>query len=344
MEEDEKYMWRCIQLAQNGGNATSPNPMVGAVIVYKGEIIGEGFHIHCGDWHAEVNAINSVKDETLLKHSTLYVTLEPCSHFGKTPPCADLIIKKQIPRIVIGCIDPSLKVHGRGIKKLTDAGCQVKVGVLEHECRHLIRHFTRYNMDKRPYIILKWAESSNGYISAKNQKTMISTSHSLMLMHKRRAESDAILVGTHTAVIDNPKLTVRDWYGKNPIRVVLDRNLVLPESLNLFDGAVPTLVFTTKRGVNKNNIEYIVVPEDDFNLSRLMDELVIHNIQSLLVEGGKELHQSFIDEDLWDEAFIEKSNLFIDDGVRAAQLNSCNLIEIRKFFGVSIFHYSHIES
>lgn len=221
--EEEKYMRRCIELAANGLCNVAPNPMVGAVIVCDGRIIGEGYHIRCGEAHAEVNAIRSVKDESLLQRSTIYVSLEPCSHYGKTPPCADLIIEKQIPRIVIGCQDPFSKVAGRGIQKLRDAGREVIVGVLEKECRHLIRRFITFNTLHRPFITLKWAESADHFIDIErtNGKPMILSSPlSSMLVHKKRAEADAIMVGRRTALLDNPSLTVRNWYGHNPIRIV----------------------------------------------------------------------------------------------------------------------------
>ena len=216
--KEEKYMRRCIQLAKNGLCNVSPNPMVGAVIVCEGQIIGEGYHIRCGEAHAEVNAIRSVKDPSLLKHSTIYVSLEPCSHHGKTPPCADLIIEKQIPRIVIGCQDPFSKVAGKGIQKLRDAGCEVIVGVLETECRELIRKFITFHTLHRPYIVLKWAESADGFIDlerTEGQPVILSTPLTSMLVHKKRAESDAIMVGTRTALLDNPALTVRTQSGAN---------------------------------------------------------------------------------------------------------------------------------
>ena len=220
--EEEKYMQRCIELAGNGLCNVSPNPMVGAVIVCDERIIGEGYHIRCGEAHAEVNAIRSVKDESLLERSTIYVSLEPCSHYGKTPPCADLIIEKKIPRIVIGCQDPFSKVAGRGIQKLRDAGREVIVGVLEAECRQLIRKFITFHTFHRPYITLKWAESQDGFIDLNRtagNPVKLSTPLTSMIVHKKRSESDAIMVGTRTALLDNPSLTVRNWYGKNPIRI-----------------------------------------------------------------------------------------------------------------------------
>jgi diaminohydroxyphosphoribosylaminopyrimidine deaminase/5-amino-6-(5-phosphoribosylamino)uracil reductase len=341
MEEDEKYMCRCIQLAKNGRTTTAPNPMVGAVIVCNGKIIGEGYHIRCGEAHAEVNAVQSVKDPSLLKHSTIYVSLEPCSHYGKTPPCADMLIEKGIPRIVIGCEDPFAKVHGRGIKKLRDAGREVKVGVLEEECRDLIRKFITFNTLQRPFIILKWAESADGFIAMKGRRTAISTPHSLILSHKRRAEVDAILVGTETARVDDPQLNLRYWAGKAPVRVVLDRKLSLPETLHLFDGTIPTLVFSTQKHINKSNVEYITLSEASFSLDAILQELAARNIQSLLVEGGAKVHQSFIDLGLWDEAYIERSSLILGDGVPAARLKDIGKVEMQDLFGVNITKYIH---
>ena len=243
MTQDEKYISRCIQLAKNGLYNTPPNPMVGAVIVYQDRIIGEGYHVRCGEGHAEVNAIASVKDESLLRQSTLYVSLEPCSHYGKTPPCADLIIRKGIPRVVVGCVDPFSMVSGRGIQKLRDAGVDVTVGVLEQACKDLIKRFVTFNLKQRPYITLKWAQSADGFIDVLRQKGMpvkLSSPITSMYVHKLRAEHQAILVGRKTALLDNPSLTVRDWYGKNPLRMVIDRELSLPSSLRLFDGSTPT--------------------------------------------------------------------------------------------------------
>ena len=253
--EEEKYMRRCIELAKNGLCNVAPNPMVGAVIVCDGLIIGAGYPIRCGEAHAEVNAIRSVKDKSLLSRSTIYVSLEPCSHYGKTPPCADLIIEKQIPRIVIGCQDPFSQVAGRGIQKLRDAGREVTVGVLEKECRYLIRRFITFNTLHRPFITLKWAESADHFIDVERtdgNPVVLSSPLTSMLVHKKRAETDAIMVGRRTSLLDNPSLTVRNWYGRNPVRIVLDRALSLPHSLRLFDGEVPTIVFTAEKHPDKN--------------------------------------------------------------------------------------------
>lgn len=343
--EEEKYMQRCIELARNGLCNVSPNPMVGAVIVCNDRIIGEGYHIRCGEAHAEVNAIRSVKDESLLKHSTIYVSLEPCSHYGKTPPCADLIIEKQIPRIVIGCRDPFSKVAGRGIQKLQEAGREVLVGVLEDECRHLIRHFITFNTLRRPYIILKWAESADGFIDINRtggQPVVLSTPLTAMLVHKKRSESDAILVGRRTALLDNPSLSVRHWYGKNPIRLVIDKDLSLPPSLHLFNDHIPTLVFASAAHEKEKCTEYITLDSGKDLLPQMMEELYARGLQSLLVEGGAQLHQSFIDAGLWDEIFVEKARTVLHAGVKAPEIWNKISYSTEKHFGVEIEHYTHI--
>jgi diaminohydroxyphosphoribosylaminopyrimidine deaminase/5-amino-6-(5-phosphoribosylamino)uracil reductase len=342
--EDEKYMWRCLSLAQNGKCSVSPNPMVGAVIVCDGKIIGEGYHIRSGSLHAEVNAIRSVQDESLFKRSTLYVSLEPCSHYGKTPPCSDLIIKKGIPRIVIGCQDPFPEVAGRGIRKLLDAGCEVKVGVLERECSQLNKNFITYHTLHRPYIMLKWAESSDGYIDKlRDGKTpaLLSTELTQMQIHKRRAETDAIMVGTRTAHLDNPSLSVRHWYGKNPIRIVIDRNLSLNASLHLFDSSVHTIVFTSLTRSSSDTVEYITLDYKADAWPQIMDILYKKKIQSLLVEGGSRLLQSLIDVGLWDEAFVEKSSHKLDFGIKPPQISNKNRYSIRSYFNIFFWHYTN---
>ena len=342
--EEEKYMRRCIELAANGLCNVAPNPMVGAVIVCDGRIIGEGYHIRCGEAHAEVNTIRSVKDESLLQRSTIYVSLEPCSHYGKTPPCADLIIEKQIPRIVIGCQDPFSKVAGRGIQKLRDAGREVIVGVLEKECRHLIRCFITFNTLHRPFITLKWAESADHFIDIErtNGKPMILSSPlSSMLVHKKRAEADAIMVGRRTALLDNPSLTVRNWYGHNPTRIVLDRSLSLPNDLQIFDGDIPTLIFTEKKRSEEKNITYITIDFSHNPLIQIMEELYQRKIQSLLVEGGSQLLQSFIDNGLWDEAFIEKCPSRLYSGVKAPEISDKFSYSTEEHFERQIWHYIH---
>lgn len=319
MTKDEKYIARCIQLASNGICNTAPNPMVGAVIVHNETIIGEGYHIRCGEAHAEVNAIQSVKDKRLLKEATIYVSLEPCSHYGKTPPCSDLIIEKGIPKVVIGCMDPFSLVAGRGIEKLRHAGIDVTVGVLEKECQQLIRRFVTFNTLHRPFITLKWAESADGFIDRERtdgQPYIFSSPLTGMIVHKRRAEHDAILVGRKTALLDNPTLTVRNWTGKNPIRLVIDKDLTLPKYLSLFDGKTPTFVFTQKQQVPiKTGVTYFTLDFTQNILPQIMEILYQQKIQSLLIEGGSQLIQSFIDHELWDEAYIEKSDAYLYDGV-----------------------------
>ena len=342
--EEEKYMRRCIELAKNGLCNVAPNPMVGAVIVCDGCIIGEGYHVRCGEAHAEVNAIRSVKDESLLKRSTIYVSLEPCSHYGKTPPCADLIIEQQIPRIVIGCRDPFSKVAGRGIQKLQNAGREVIVGVLEEECLHLIRRFITFNTLRRPFITLKWAESADRFIDIERidgNPVLLSSPLTSMLVHKKRAENTAIMVGRRTALLDNPSLTVRNWYGRNPIRIVLDRNLSLPNDLQIFNGEVPTLVFTEKEHPEEKSVSYITIDFGHNPLKLIMEELYQRNIQSLLVEGGSQLLQSFIDNELWDEAYIEKCPKRLYSGVKAPEISNNFSYSTKEHFGRQIWYYVH---
>lgn len=340
--EEEKYMSRCIELARKGLYNTAPNPMVGAVIVCDGQIIGEGYHVKYGKEHAEVNAIGAVKDESLLNRSTIYVTLEPCSHQGKTPPCADLILKKRIPRVVIGCQDPSTKVSGRGISKLRQAGCEVIVGVLEKECKSLIQPFVTFHTLHRPYITLKWAESADGFMDINRTDGVpvsLSTPLTSMLVHKKRAESAAIMIGTRTAKLDNPFLTVRNWHGQNPVRVVLDRELSLPSSFHLFDGSVRTLVFTAQTQTSKQNVEYITLNHTIDLLPQIMNELYHRNLQSLFVEGGSQLLQSLINAGLWDEIFIEKCTPILHAGVKAPEINNNISYATEHRFGIPIRHY-----
>lgn len=336
MTKDEKYIARCIQLAKNGLCNAAPNPMVGAVIVHNDTIIGEGYHIRCGEAHAEVNAVRSVKDKSLLKESTIYVSLEPCSHHGKTPPCADLIINKGIPRVVVGCQDPFSLVAGRGIAKLREAGIEVKVGVLEEECRQLIRRFVTFNTLRRPFITLKWAESADGFIDlhrTEGHPYIFSSPLSSMLVHKRRAEHSAILVGRRTALLDNPSLTTRNWFGKNPVRMVIDKDLALPKHLALFDGSVRTLVFTQREDTsNRPNVEHIHLDFKIDILPQIMEVLYKEKLQSLMVEGGSILLQSFIDAGCWDEAYIEQSDAHLKDGVKAPSFSpEYDFLTFRKF-------------
>jgi len=296
-------MKRAIQIAKNGLGITRPNPMVGAVIVYNNKIIGEGFTSSYGGNHAEVNAIQSVTDHTLLKKCTLYVTLEPCSHYGKTPPCSNLIIHHKIPSIVIGCVDNNPKVAGKGVKMLMDAGCQVTVGILEDECKiHHNRFFTYYDK-KRPYIILKWAETRNGFIApkikTKQQPVWITNQLSRQLVHKWRAQEQAILVGLTTVLKDNPSLTVRNWTGNNPIRVVLDTNGALTKNLSIFNTDAETLVL-------KQNTPIAIC-----------DALYNRSINSIIIEGGAKTLQLFIDQGLWDEARVFTGKVEFKEGTAA---------------------------
>ena len=314
MNTNEKYIKRCLEIAKNGLACAMPNPSVGAVIVHNDVIIGEGFTSTYGGNHAEVNAINAVKNKSLLDKSTLYVSLEPCSHFGKTPPCCDLIIKNNIPNIVIGILDSNEKVAGNGIKKLIDAGKNVTIGVLEKECYESNIRFFTFHQKKRPYIILKWAETQNGFIAPSNRNEQkpvwITNEFSRQLVHKWRSEEQAVLVGTQTVIDDNPALNVRDWSGKNPVRIVLDlHNRISQESL-IFDNHQKTIVIT-KNKINSQN-----------NLAReIADLLFIENIQSVIIEGGAKTLQTFIDEDLWDEARIFKGNKFFEEGIKVPIFN-----------------------
>lgn len=342
MTKDEKYIRRCIQLARNGMCNAAPNPMVGAVIVHNDRIIGEGYHARCGEGHAEVNAIRSVKDESLLQESTIYVSLEPCSHYGKTPPCADLIIRKGIPRVVVGCVDPFSLVSGRGIQKLKDAGIDVKVGVLEAECRQLIKRFVTFNTQQRPYITLKWAESADGFIDInreEGQPVVLSTPITSMYVHKQRAEHHAILVGRKTALLDNPSLTTRNWYGKNPVRLVIDKELTLPTSLKLFDGSVPTWVFTAQDKASTSQVTYFKLDFSRSILPQILQKLYENKLQALLVEGGSQLLQSFIDEGLWDEIYTEHAATILGNGVKGPVIPAGYKKNFLRRDGVTITHY-----
>ncbi len=343
--EDENYMRRCLQIARNGLCGTAPNPMVGALLVCGGRIIGEGYHVRCGQAHAEVNAIRSVKDASLLRRATLYVSLEPCSHYGKTPPCADLIIEKQIPRIVVGCMDPFPQVAGRGIRKLQEAGREVVVGVLEAECRRLNRRFITFHTKARPYITLKWAESADGYIDrlrAMGTPARLSTDLTAMAVHKRRSEHAAIMVGTRTALLDNPRLDTRHWCLPAPVRVVLDREGKLPRTLHLFDGTQPTLVFTAAEGgyAGMPGVESIPTDFSVDVLPQVLQELHARSLQSLLVEGGAHLLQSFLDAGLWDEIFVEESTVRLGSGVAAPQVERHVPYSVERVFGRCFRHYT----
>lgn len=352
MTTDERYMARCLQLASNGRFDTAPNPMVGAVVVHNGIIIGEGYHRQHGGPHAEVNAIRSVKNERLLSESTIYVSLEPCAHHGKTPPCADLIVEKGIPRVVIGCRDSFDQVDGKGIQKLRAAGIEVIVGVLEDECRKLNNAFFTFHTEKRPYIILKWAQSTDGYIDTLRdglqtgtEALRFSTDETSMRVHRLRSMSNAILVGRRTAMLDNPSLTTRMWPGKSPLRLVIDRRGVLEESLRLFDKTTKTVLFTEVFRDLKGSemIEQVVLDFECDILPQIMLWLHTHNVQRLLVEGGANTLQRFIDARLWDEAFVETTPINLNGGVKAPCLSNHRVEERFTCFGHSISHFLHIK-
>lgn len=313
-----------MQIAKNGIGTTRPNPSVGAVIVYQNKIIGEGFTSPHGENHAEVNAINAVENKSLLKEATIFVTLEPCSHFGKTPPCADLIVKHQLKQVVIGCLDSNSLVAGKGVSHLENAGINVIVGVLETECRMHHKRFFKVQENKRPYIILKWAETKDGFVApiAKNEikPIFISNTYSQQLVHKLRSAEHAILVGTKTVLADNPKLNIRSWSGENPIRVVLDNTLRIPKNSNILDGSTKTIIITSAKDKNIVSSKNLIFEEIDFskNIAKQVCEVLSkYQIQSLIVEGGTQTLQTFIDEKLWDEAMVFVGNTSFVKGVKS---------------------------
>ena len=329
MSTPEIFMQRCLDLAQLGMGDVAPNPMVGCVIVHDGIIIGEGYHEKYGQAHAEVNAIRSVKNPELLPKSTLYVSLEPCAHFGKTPPCSDLIIENHIPNVVIGTIDPFAEVAGKGIEKMRKAGIEVEVGLLEKKCRTLNRRFFTFHEKKRPYIILKWAQTLDGFIDTDRSETVhptwITNALAKRLVHKQRSEEAAILIGTNTAQYDNPALTVREWSGTQSIRMVIDRVARLDPGLQIFDRQSSTWVFTSAEMAGSENLEYIRLDFNQNILPQMMDELYRRNILSVIVEGGGKLLNSFIEMNLWDEAFVYTGNQFFGKGVAAPHISGKTL-------------------
>ena len=326
MTIDEMYIRRCFALAENGIHYVAPNPMVGCVIVKNGEIVSEGFHQCCGQNHAERNAILRVADKSCFEGSTLYVNLEPCSHHGKTPPCADLIAQYPFKRVVVCNLDPNPLVAGRGIEKIRNAGIEVTIGILEEEGRFLNRRFFTYIEKQRPYIILKWAQTRDGFMdiyrSDSKQKSYWITNEKLKCeVHKWRTEEAAIMVGTQTVVNDNPQLTTRLWYGKNPLRIALDKTGRIPEQSFILDGSTPTIIYTENRNLeSKENIEYVVI---DFKnlLNEILADLWHRKIQSVIVEGGLKLLNTFITENVWDEARVLIGNKMFGKGLAAPLLN-----------------------
>jgi len=327
----EKYIQRCLQIAKNGFGTARPNPSVGAVIVYNDTIIGEGFTSPYGDNHAEVNAIASVKKKSLLKEATIYVTLEPCSHYGKTPPCADLIVKHQFKRAVIGCVDTNSLVAGRGIERLKNASIEVVVGILEEECRQHHRRFFTNQEQKRPYVVLKWAETKDGFIAPitkeKKEPVWISNSYSQQFVHKLRAKEQAILVGTNTVIADNPKLNLRSWSGQNPVRIVLDKMLRIPNHYSVYDGAVETIIICDEESLTRvekngeleksNTISYLTIDFTQKVAQQICDILERLKIQSVIIEGGTQTLQTFIEENLWDEAYVFIGETVFKEGIKS---------------------------
>ncbi|MDQ2751615.1 MAG: bifunctional diaminohydroxyphosphoribosylaminopyrimidine deaminase/5-amino-6-(5-phosphoribosylamino)uracil reductase RibD [Bacteroidota bacterium] len=336
-------MQRCIQLAGLGMGNVIPNPMVGAVLVHNDRIIGEGYHEQYGFAHAEVACINSVKpkDEALLSTSTLYVSLEPCAHWGKTPPCADLIIQKNIPRVVIGCRDPFEKVDGKGIEKLEAAGVKVTVNICGKECEKLNKRFFTFHIKQRPYIIVKWAQTSDAKMAAADEnRLLISNEITNLLVHKWRSEEASILVGTNTALRDNPKLDNRFWSGKTPVRMVLDTKLRLPKSLHLFDNTKRTIVFTYEQQKEEEKVLYFQINKQKNIAAAISDACYQLNIQSVLVEGGAQLLKAFIDAGLWDEArIINNETLTIGEGLYVPSLHHHQLVKTETFFSDKIQYF-----
>jgi diaminohydroxyphosphoribosylaminopyrimidine deaminase/5-amino-6-(5-phosphoribosylamino)uracil reductase len=334
-------MLRCLELAEMASGMTAPNPIVGAVIVFEDRIIGEGYHQKYGDAHAEVNAINDAIKKGFasnLKESTLYVNLEPCSHHGKTPPCTDLIIQNNISKVVIGCKDHFEKVSGKGILKLNEAGIKTEIGLLENECEEINRRFITYHTKNRPFILLKYAQTINHYIATRSHSERISNSYTDILSHKWRSEESAIMVGTRTAEIDNPMLTVRNWKGNNPLRIVIDKTLRLPTTNNLFDNQIETLVFNNIKNEKLEKLEFIKIDFKEEVIIPILQNLYERNILSVMIEGGSNLLNQFITLGLWDEARIITADKVYDDGIPAPVIKG-KLISSSKLTGdlISIF-------
>lgn len=322
MTIDEKYMRRALQLAQQGGGHASPNPMVGAVVVHDGVIVGEGFHRCCGQGHAEVNAIASVRDKSLLPHCTVYVTLEPCSHYGKTPPCAKLLIDSGVKRVVVGSLDPFEKVRGRGVAMLREAGIEVVVGVLEEECRSLNKRFFTAHVTGLPWVQLKWAQSADGFIANEDGTVRFSTPLTLSLMHRERSMADAIVVGAGTVRVDNPSLTTRHWSGNSPLRVVLDRRLSIPNDCTLLCDGGNTLIYNEMKDEIKGNVEWAKL--DTTEPEAWQRDLYSRGITSVMVEGGANVLQQLLDAGTWNEIRIETAPITLAGGIKAPSVNRSN--------------------
>lgn len=343
MTTDERYMTRCLQLAVLGAGNVAPNPMVGAVLVYEDRIIGEGCHEKYGSAHAEVNCIASVKNDDiqLIEKSTLYVSLEPCNHYGKTPPCSELIIDKKIPKVIIGCKDILKDVAGKGILKLQRAGVDVTTGILETQSIELNKRFFTFHEKFRPYIILKWAQSVNSKIGLPGKRVFITNEYTNRLVHKWRSEEAAILVGTNTVLTDDPSLTVRLWEGKSPVRMLIDRDLKVPLNMRVYNSDSRTIVFNLKKNLSEENITYVKLGNEKF-LQSVVAHLFEINIQSVIVEGGRKILQSFIDAGLWDEArVITNKELTIEGGVDAPQIKNFKFIKQETNFNDVINYYGN---
>lgn len=321
MNNDELYIKRCIELAQKALGKTYPNPLVGSVIVHNGKIIGEGYHHKAGENHAEINAINSVENKELIPESTIYVSLEPCAHYGKTPPCALKIKELGFKKVVIGAMDSHDKVNGKGKKIIQDAGIEAVSGILEQDCINLNKRFFTYHEKKRPYIILKWAESGDGFLDKDFKPTPISNSLVNQFVHQLRADEHAILVGTQTALNDNPGLTVRNAEGTNPVRILIDFDLKVPQHFKIYNDEARTLVLNSVKEGAENNIQFIKINKENF-LHELMAALYKEQIQSVIIEGGRFTLQQFIDSGLWDEAIVIKNDgLLLKNGTKAPEFN-----------------------
>lgn len=320
MEFDELMMKRCIELASGGVGLTYPNPVVGCVIVGNGQIISEGWHQKAGEAHAEVNAVNKIKDKEILKDCEIYVSLEPCSHFGKTPPCSDMIVRYGFKRVIVGILDPNSKVNGQGIKKMRDAGIEVKVGVLENECAELNKRFFCFHQNKRPYIVLKWAQTADGFMAAENYvQKWITNPYSKQLVHLWRSREQSVLVGYNTAKIDNPQLNLRLWSGNQPVRVVIDRDLSLDSKLHLFDGSQKTIIFSEKE--NSSRPDIIQLNFDENFEESILEELYKSGLQSVIIEGGRKTLDRFINKGLWDEARVFSSSESWGSGIEAPRID-----------------------
>ncbi len=343
MTTDEKHMHRCLQLAKLGHGYVAPNPLVGAVLVYDEKIIGEGYHKAFGKAHAEVNCISSVSEQnkSKIEKSTLYVSLEPCVHYGKTPPCTDLIIKNKIPKVIVGCKDVFKKVDGKGIQKLQENDVEVSTGILEKECIELNKRFFTFHEKQRPYVILKWAQSIDGKLAGANsERIFITNKFTNRLVHKWRSEEAAIMIGTNTALIDDPSLTTRLWQGKNSVRLILDMDLRLPSSLKIFNNHVKTIIFNKTRHEDENDLIFYKLTSGNI-LREIMEALCEMNILSIMVEGGAKLLQSLIEANLWDQVrLICNDQLNIGNGVNAPAFNGI-LQKQERYFNDVINYYNN---